>query len=342
MSRRVVGLIALVAVAASCARILGLRRDVPAVFPHRAHGLAGVACVTCHRGVERAGDEGPLHLPSDASCTGCHPPHIEGSCLGCHGDPFAVIAVIEARKHLRFAHADHAATTEGQCVTCHRGIAEGDGRLRPVMATCFRCHQAERDLRDCDACHVDLVEEGTLPESHLVHDGDWLRTHGAHAGAAADLCAACHTERSCAACHGTTTAALPARWRFDDPRTASVHRAGFLARHGREARAEPGACATCHAPSSCLACHQARGVADDPQAADRSPHPPGWLGLGNQHGRAARRDPASCAACHGGAGEALCVSCHRVGGVGGNPHPPGWSSRQSYGDLPCRLCHTTR
>jgi hypothetical protein len=73
-----------------------------------------------------------------------------------------------------------------------------------------------------------------------------------------------------------------------------------------------------------------------------NPHPPGWVGparADNEHGRAARRDPVSCAGCHGGAGEALCVSCHRVGGVGGNPHPPGYRSNQPMTALPCRQCH---
>jgi hypothetical protein len=337
---RVVGLLAVAALAVACARVLGLRKDVEPVFPHRAHLVAGVSCVTCHAGVERAGDDGPLHIPADESCATCHEPHARGSCLGCHGDPFATAAVVDARAHLRFAHAEHAVASRGQCVTCHRGVAEGDGRLRPAMATCFRCHEDERDLRDCDACHVDLAEEGTLPESHLVHEGDWIRRHGALAAASADLCSSCHTESACAACHGTTTAALPSRLRFDDPDTASVHRAGFFARHGREARAEPGMCSTCHAPSSCEACHRDRGVGDDPVASNLTPHPPGWVGIDNEHGRAARRDPASCASCHGGAGEALCVSCHRVGAIGGSPHPPGWSSRQSLGDQPCRLCHT--
>ena len=74
-----------------------------------------------------------------------------------------------------------------------------------------------------------------------------------------------------------------------------------------------------------------------------SPHGPGWVGLGvaeNEHGRAARRDPVACASCHGGAGEALCVSCHKVGGPGGNPHPPGYSSQQPMTAMPCRMCHT--
>lgn len=326
---------------AACAGILGLRKPVAPAFPHRAHVVAGVACVTCHAGVERAGDTGPLHLPGDDGCTSCHQPHTEGTCLGCHGDAFTVAAVADARTHLRFAHADHASAAKGQCVTCHRGVAEGDGPLRPVMATCYRCHQDEQTLRTCETCHVDLAWEGTLPASHLVHEGDWIRDHGARAAASGDVCASCHTERSCAACHGAEVAALPARRFFDDPSTASVHRAGFVARHGIEARLDPGACSTCHTPSTCTTCHLASGVGDDRALRDRSPHPAGWVAIAgdNEHGRAARRDPAACAACHGGAGEALCVDCHRVGAVGGNPHPPGWSSRQSLGDAPCRLCH---
>jgi hypothetical protein len=34
------------------------------------------------------------------------------------------------------------------------------------------------------------------------------------------------------------------------------------------------------------------------------------------------------------------VKCHAVGGVGGNPHPPGWSSRVPMSAMPCRMCHT--
>jgi hypothetical protein len=327
----------------ACAGVLGLRKPATSgLFPHRAHVVAGVSCVRCHAGVEQAADEGPLHVPDDASCASCHEPHAKGSCLGCHGDAFATAAVIDARTHLRFAHRDHAQSSGGGCVTCHRGVAEGDGPLRPTMSTCWGCHDAEQDARTCDACHVDLEEEGTLPESHLVHDGDWIREHGTRASSAGDLCGSCHTERSCAACHGQSVAELPSTMRFDQPTRASVHRAGFASRHAIEARAEPGACATCHAPSTCQSCHAREGVADLRGSEDGSPHPAGWVGLTsseNEHGRAARRDPAACASCHGGAGEQLCVGCHRVGGVGGSPHPPGWSSRQAFTDLPCRLCH---
>jgi hypothetical protein len=98
---------------------------------------------------------------------------------------------------------------------------------------------------------------------------------------------------------------------------------------------------TCHSERSCLDCHAALEVA--PGSAARSPHPPGWLSTsrgGGQHGPQARLDPMSCASCHGGAGEKLCVDCHRVGGPGGNPHGHGFSStKDKLVDLPCRLCH---
>jgi hypothetical protein len=209
------------------------------------------------------------------------------------------------------------------------------------MATCFKCHDkdAERDGRRCDACHRDLAAEGTLPETHLAHDGDWLREHGARASSSGELCESCHTQSMCASCHGQTAPALPADLSFSNPYRASVHRAGFAARHSLEARSDPGACTKCHSPDRCASCHGERGLVGD---RGRNPHPPGWVGLAasdNLHGREARRDPASCASCHGGAGEQLCVSCHAVGGIGGNPHPPGFESRQPMTSMPCRMCH---
>jgi hypothetical protein len=329
---------------AGCAGILGLTHPTgPQPFPHRRHVLAGVACTQCHRGMDR--DDGRrLHVPGDASCTAtCHTrPHDRNSCLSCHGGMLAIEELEEARTHLRFEHGRHLPRANGNCMRCHVGIEEGDANLRPPMATCFRCHDhdAQRDARQCDACHVDLEESGELPASHLAHDGDWLREHGTRAAASADVCQSCHGERFCASCHGVTTAALPATQQFVDPFTASVHRAGFASRHALQAKADPGACQTCHQPDRCVTCHVARGVAG---SNGRDPHPPNWVGITpgeSLHGREARRDPAACAGCHGGAGEMLCVQCHKVGGIGGDPHPPGWSSRVPMGAMPCRLCHT--
>ena len=340
MTVRRLGLVSVGLLFAACAGILGLRRTTLGGFPHRAHVVAGVSCTRCHPHI---GDgAAALHLPDDAVCARCHAkPHDARSCTGCHTSSIAVAQVLEAKQHLRFDHARHAVPTSNNCMRCHTGVAEGDARLRPAMATCFKCHadDASRDGRRCDGCHNNLGEDHTLPETHLAHDGDWMREHGIRAAASGELCESCHKTSFCASCHGQTVPALPSTLHVGDPLQASAHRAGFVARHSLEARSDPGACTTCHSNERCASCHVARGVAGDH---GRNPHPAGWVGLAsadNRHGREARRDPAFCAGCHGGAGEALCVSCHAVGRVGGNPHPPGWSSRQPLSAMPCRLCH---
>ncbi len=342
MGREVKRIALVIAMAlAACAGILGLSHDGPQAFPHRKHALAGVPCTRCHVGVGH--DDGhALHLPTEATCLECHvKPHDAHPCLACHAASAALAELVEARAHLVFDHRTHMAASNGDCVRCHVGVSEGDDHLRPPMATCFRCHahEAARDARTCDACHRGLETTTMLPQSHLAHDGDWLHEHGTSAASSGDSCQSCHRESFCAECHGKTVAVLPATAHFEDPFTPSVHRAGFTARHALEARADPGACATCHQPDRCVTCHVANGVAGDNR---RSPHPAGWVGLAvtdNAHGRAARRDPSSCAGCHDGAGESLCIGCHKVGGIGGSPHPAGWSSRLPLAALPCRLCH---
>ena len=332
---------------AACAGVLGLGRTSPShPFEHRAHVDKGVSCVACHAGISTESAAGPLHLPKAADCVRCHQePHDRRDCAGCHGEAHVRGGAEIARRHLRFEHGPHTRAVKGDCVRCHVGAGERDpAAIRPAMATCFTCHehQDEWRTRDCDACHVDLAAEDTPPASHLVHDGDFVREHGVRAASARDLCASCHSERSCAACHAAGLApALPSHLRFDEVCLSGLHRAGFRSRHADEARADPGVCTTCHGESTCIECHQRTRVA--PGAGARSPHPPGFVSTargGGAHGVEARIDPAACAGCHGGAGEQLCVGCHRVGGPGGNPHGRTFSStKDKLRDLPCRLCH---
>lgn len=339
MTRRRVLLLLAIAGLAACAGVLGLRNREPTAFPHRKHVLNGVACTRCHVGIDKStGADTVLHLPDESTCIACHEkPHNPNPCFACHSRPTARAELVEARDHLLFDHSRHLPRAQGNCMRCHVGVGEGDDRLRPVMASCFKCHDAEQDARQCDSCHKNLEGGTDMPASHLAHDGDWIRDHGARAASSGDMCSTCHSEKSCAACHGVTVPALPARTSFSNPFTASVHRAGFAARHSLEAKADPGACQTCHRPDRCASCHVEKGIAGMNRG---SPHPPGWVGVTeNKHGREARRDPAACASCHGGAGEQLCVTCHKVGGIGGSPHPPGWSSKLSLDAMPCRLCH---
>ncbi len=327
---------------AACARVLGFHDPEPEVFPHRAHVLEGISCVSCHAGIETAGEHGPLHLPDPSSCVDCHDaPHDTSPCNRCHQLPSVMHRARGNRRYIRFSHAAHLGREDVECVDCHAGIAAEGTDLEAKMGTCLGCH-AHRDqfrLRQCEACHEDLEAEAVAPESHMIHGEQILSTHGAQAASAGDLCTTCHTESFCAGCHGVTTAALPSRLAFDDPFAPGMHRAGFFARHALESAAAPGLCTTCHQESFCSACHERERVGASAGPA-LDPHPPGWVGpVRNDHGLAARRDPLSCASCHGGAGEMLCVECHRVGGIGGSPHPPGWSSSRDILEQPCRLCH---
>lgn len=328
-----------------CGRLLGLRDDeAPGAFEHRAHTLEGVSCVECHAGMDRAGDEGELHIPGTARCVECHEdPHNPAECGRCHGSLDTLRRAAANKHHIRFEHAPHLEETRGQCIPCHAGASHEGETANAPMGVCLTCHEHEDQIRtrECDSCHVDLREEMPRPESHLVHGPDVLRTHAIQASSD-ELCTQCHSERFCDQCHGATTPALPSRIRFDQPMARTMHRAAFVSRHASEARADPGLCTTCHARPFCNDCHLDNDVSPR-SATPRNPHPPGWVGaLGSQnaHGPAARRDPASCASCHGGAGEMLCVSCHAVGGIGGNPHPPGFDSNKRMSELPCRLCHT--
>ncbi len=336
-------LLALSIALGACAGILGLKkRDASRPFEHRAHTTAGINCLTCHAPVKQADQTSPLSLPATSTCTGCHTkPHDTRDCGECHGQSSIRQGAQAARDHLKFAHAKHLPTVKGQCVPCHSEAGAVDPTsLRPAMGQCFTCHQHKDqwNVRDCGACHRDLPSEHVRPDSHLVHDGDFVREHGVRAAAARDLCATCHAESACAACHGKTTAALPWKLAFDTPKLDRLHPGNFLARHPEEARVAPALCTTCHAESTCTTCHEAKKVA---AGLGKNPHPPGWVrAVGGEHGRAARLDPLSCASCHGGAGEALCIGCHKVGGPGGSPHGPGFaSSLDKQKDIPCRLCH---
>ncbi len=328
--------------ALACAALLGIKPPGEKPFEHRSHVLHGVHCFECHRGAEEAGERGPMHLPTTEDCVRCHEkPHNPAKCSSCHGSHVVRTRALAAREHLKFEHPKHVDAAKGNCIKCHLDVGTHDGPLRPAMATCFSCHEHEQqwEITDCDGCHVDLAAERTLPQSHVVHGPDWLREHGVRAASEEALCTACHSERSCGACHGVTVPATPTRLRFDLPERADMHRAGFRARHALEARSDQALCVTCHSESSCRDCHTREGVVG---RGALSPHPPGWLGVRgseNAHGPAARIDPVGCASCHGGAGEQLCVGCHRVGGPGGNPHPPGFSSTRALSELPCRLCH---
>lgn len=338
------GLVLAIGLSGACAAVLGLPQDTTRPFEHKAHADKGVHCLKCHEGVELARDGGPLHLPGKDKCVSCHEkPHDEHECSNCHGVSYTRGLVERAKDTLRFDHAAHREKTKADCVRCHADSGSGATVMRPKMATCLTCHEhdAEVAAESCDRCHVDLQTEGSKPEDHYVHDPDFAEHHASAASGGDGVCTTCHAQKFCASCHaGFAMPTTPTELALD-ARGSGIHRANFMARHAEEAKSSPGLCTTCHQPQGCATCHEKKSVAATVEKSN-NPHPTGWVGLRgtpNLHGPATWRDPGGCESCHGGAGEALCVGCHRVGAGGGNPHFPGIEPRGNPSAPPCVACH---
>lgn len=345
MIRRVsLAAVAVLALAAAC------RGTMLTHFDHRVH-LAEHAC---------GGPGQPVCL----NCSSCHQSQPTShdtfarpglaSCVDCHADADAKLshslrgplAAAPAAKAIVFSHDTHLPMEEikGQCVKCHAGaVGFQDGPpLFPPMATCTGCHKhrAQFDSNDCLGCHRISDLRQLKPVTFLSHDLAWMRRHGDAARRSGPQCETCHAQTQCDSCHDTTRRLIPAQVNPELIDRNLVHRFDFVSRHAIEAESAPGSCFSCHANTECESCHASRGVSPQVRGA-QSPHPTGWAsGVGlSSHGAAARRDIASCAACHDQGPLSNCVTCHKVGGSGGNPHPRGWKSSASLGSPQCSVCH---
>lgn len=320
-------------------------------FPHKLHmadlhcGGTGqhpcLSCTSCHQA--QAGKEPPL-LPELDACSECHP---KDAALQLQTVTAGRTLDAPLAHSIRFSHAKHTQMAElrGECVHCHKEVAGKAGSMFPPMATCFECHehQEQFDRGQCGPCHEGHDVARLLPVTFMPHDANWTRQHGASARSGQAVCASCHAQKQCDDCHNTAQVLSIEMRRPEEFERNFVHSGDFMTRHGFEARQNPSKCSTCHTPQSCDGCHLQRGVSANALGA-RSPHPPGFMGSNTRdpefHGRAARRDIASCAACHDQGPATNCISCHRVGGYGGNPHPRGWmSGGTNRHEGACRYCH---
>jgi hypothetical protein len=252
---------------------------------------------------------------------------------------------------LKISHADHLKVVKDDCARCHTSLPEpapaAAAYTAPRMATCLGCHnhQDDYDAGKCEQCHKDLSRYALRPlTASFSHEAGWLRGHKRVARSEAETCAKCHEQTFCADCHAKTVAA-PIELEYPERVDREfIHRGDYLTKHTLDARSEPETCARCHGTSFCQSCHVAQNLTPDAPN-PRSPHPPGWAfpTSADFHGPAARRDINSCAACHDQGARSNCVGCHKVGGVGGNPHPPGWTDRHGPAEINtnsmCRTCH---
>jgi Cytochrome c7 and related cytochrome c len=348
-------LFALVSVAACATAMVTLRNPVAdeILFPHARHAKAGVECITCHDGVWDETALGKPQLPPEAKCLECHKAKKESrDCNFCHSEPQLAAAWPTPEPHLKFNHSKHIDLVKEDCKVCHIQLSEPRADKAPVEGhgACLSCHEGPHPAQfaqaRCDTCHVDLKRYPMKPVVELSHQGDFVKNHAIAARAAGQSCAACHEQNFCLDCHTTVTAlGPPGLMQPDRPDRNFIHRNDWLSHHPIDAAADPASCRSCHAPRSCDACHNSLNVGAA-GSNPRNPHPPGWSARGFGvafHGDAARRDINSCASCHDQGAQSNCVTCHKVGGVGGDPHPTGFSSQHSLQESRtnsmCLTCH---
>lgn len=345
-------LFALVLVAAGCHDAPPPRDRI--LFAHGPHLREGMSCARCHAGAAR--DEGEIPadaaspsarrplLPDEASCRSCHDDPVRDRCSRCHTVPARAAPYADATDDIRFDHEDHDDPEGGRCVRCHGGEGRTLATFEPAtpsMDTCTSsCHADDMRAMACARCHEDLHRYRLEDVAIVDHGPGFLRRHGVASRTDAALCTQCHEPTFCEECHLTAQGAPLEVFDPDRVYRDFVHRGDFTARHGIEAGLERGTCARCHGVSFCDGCHTAAGIGGS--VAPGSPHPPGWLDplSPTGHAREARRDLLSCVSCHEADAERTCVPCHRVGGVAGNPHPPGFGGGMDpllHGV--CRACH---
>jgi len=250
---------------------------------------------------------------------------------------------------LIFSHKNHVGEdrANGECGTCHESLPEIDQPAKkPAMETCFQCHpQSDMTVGKCAMCHTDLKRYPLKPLADFSHEGGWLERHPGLARSAPQNCATCHEKTYCATCHTAATAPLlPERLMPEKPGREFIHRADFVSRHMIEQAADPASCRRCHGTGFCEDCHRRQSRTPD-AANPRDPHPKGWAfpGSAQFHGTAARQDISSCSVCHDQGAASNCVTCHKSGGIGGNPHPKSWighhDRKEIAGNGMCLFCH---
>lgn len=338
--------------AVACATLFGIGPPVDrARAPHARHKKADVECLACHETIYDATDLSAMDLPKEKKCYECHKDQkAEKDCKYCHTVPNDPRPFTPRERHLNFNHKKHLENEEigDDCTKCHKKLPEpGDlTGLTPPMEACTACHEHEEMYQngECDRCHQDLSVFALRPISRFEHQGDFLHTHMGAARSRPDACATCHDQQFCADCHVRTVAT---RVEFKFPERFDrqmIHRGDWIGRHMIEEKRDPMMCARCHSVSFCTDCHTRAGVTPRSELS-MNPHGPGVNDRAARefHGTQARRDIVSCAACHDQGSASNCVQCHREGGVGGTPHPIGWSLRHPREEIVknamCLDCH---
>ena len=258
---------------------------------------------------------------------------------------------------VEFNHAGHQGYI-GQkptCGSCHR---QDDKHIVPAKEVCLKCHD--------EVFYTAVTFPGTA-----THGPTWALNHRASAKGSVIDCSACHEQEFCLDCH--KAGFVDEGGEFNN-NMVNVHRSEFHVTHPIAARTDPQLCSSCHEGGFCVDCHarfapedlailsHRKGwsmveVSNTPHEVFRNQlesnpgvcnpcHPGSVLPVhewSSAHSREARKNLATCQACHP-EGD-VCLTCHSARtGLGINPHPKDWDDmkdrlRDASDNKTCRKCH---
>ena len=133
----------------------------PIAFPHNRHIANGIACTSCHLGVNKGPTAG---IPSDKVCMRCHEflmtdrPGVQQltSYFNAGLDvPWQRVYGFAPSAHVKFNHAPHIRAGV-DCSRCHGDVAKMTVAVRAVrinMGFCVGCHRTQQVSTDCITCH---------------------------------------------------------------------------------------------------------------------------------------------------------------------------------------------
>lgn len=305
-------------------------------FSHQFHIKEGIAeCTLCHEAAATSTSASDDLLGTMATCGACHDVEDPEQCTKCHyGENY--VGYTPVSRDIIFPHAVHVGQGM-ECTTCHQGLENvdyGSDANLPEMATCYTCHNDQKQTNQCESCHLNFVT--LIPGDHRA--SNFLRSHRqtTRLGGLDVSCQTCHTERLCQDCHldGGLKASGPGGDLMTDPRPKTTpldspekmtlqmaHELNYRFTHGMDARGRSADCVACHSQQTfCAPCHEAGGNVTQGNLRPATHLVPGYTTIGRGtggglHAEQARRDMESCIACHDIEGrDPVCLTCHTPGG----------------------------
>ncbi|MEM7248410.1 MAG: cytochrome c3 family protein [Acidobacteriota bacterium] len=255
------------------------------------------------------------------------------------------VVMPEQRIEVTFDHAKHLAEAGLTCIDCHEGVTEStktkDYNI-PSRDLCLDCHDGDeipwrwskkaKDPKNaialppahlhfahsihmelegvsCATCHPGVEEAGLATRAHLPSMETCLTCHDGTQ--AADSCTTCHLE----GWGGRIKTAFAEGELIPDD-----HGELWASQHEVHGERDLEYCASCHAQTDCLSCHEG--------SLPPTFHDGGYL---HRHPQEAMANSPVCASCH--RLETFCQDCHFRAGVTFDSgrwsfdtfHPPGWA-----------------